>query len=78
MDLTTFVFAGLPVIIQQYADFYKKRDLEATLKELESDQGLPRIKEYDFIVGESNNFHLKVLLDRVQWAYLRVHHIHKL
>ncbi|XP_021965637.2 oxygen-dependent choline dehydrogenase [Folsomia candida] len=50
MDLTTFVFSGLPVIIQHYADFYKQRDLDATLKELESQQGLPKIEEYDFIV----------------------------
>ncbi|XP_021965519.1 oxygen-dependent choline dehydrogenase [Folsomia candida] len=50
MDLTTFVFSGLPVIIQHYADFYKQRDLDSTLKELEPQQGLPKIQEYDFIV----------------------------
>ncbi|OXA46121.1 Oxygen-dependent choline dehydrogenase [Folsomia candida] len=50
MNLTSFVFAGLPVIIQQYADFYKQRDLGDTLRKLEPDFGLPQIEEYDFIV----------------------------
>ncbi|OXA40310.1 oxygen-dependent choline dehydrogenase [Folsomia candida] len=50
MDLTTFAFLGLPTIIQEYAEFYRQRDLAATLKELEPLQGLPKIEEYDFIV----------------------------
>lgn len=52
MDLTTFAFLGLPTIIQEYAEFYRQRDLAATLKELEPLQGLPKIEEYDFIVGK--------------------------
>ncbi|OXA42396.1 Glucose dehydrogenase [FAD, quinone] [Folsomia candida] len=50
MNLTTFVFAGLPVLIQHYADYYKQRDLASTLCDVEPQLGLPHVDEYDFIV----------------------------
>lgn len=56
MQLSTFVFGSIALLIQQYADKYRSEDLSKTLTELEGDLSLPRIKNYDFIIGMLNKF----------------------
>lgn len=52
MNLTFFITASIALTIQKYADKYREEDLSKTLADLESDRSLPRIKTYDFIIGE--------------------------
>jgi hypothetical protein len=52
MKVVEFLFQTVPLIIQLYADQYLRDDLANTLRELEEDSNLPRIKTYDFIVGK--------------------------
>jgi hypothetical protein len=47
------ILAGVSLLVQLYNDNYKQADLDKTLKELENDLSLPRIRTYDFIVGKS-------------------------
>ena len=53
MNVSSFIFSALPLMIQQYADFYKERDFKATLEELRPDLSIPRIETYDFIIGKA-------------------------
>lgn len=41
----------MSLLIQQYVDKYQQDDFHETLDELQLDRGLPRIRNYDFIVG---------------------------
>lgn len=45
-----FLLASIPLLGEQYADYFKKQDLDKTARELEGDDSLPRIKSYDFII----------------------------
>lgn len=51
MLLSTFVLSSLAVVIKLYAEYYQLKDFNETLKDLEHDDSLPRIKTYDFIIG---------------------------
>jgi len=56
MKLAAFVLGAVPILIQFYAKKYLEQDKVATITELENDLNLPRIKEYDFIVGKQKYF----------------------
>jgi len=64
MKLAAFVLGSIPILIQFYARKYLEEDRIATITELDGDLNLPRIKEYDFIVGKLNMsiFHIKKYL----------------
>jgi hypothetical protein len=53
MNLASFVLSGIPLLIQNYAEEYRKLDYSSTLAELEGDLGLSRVQSHDFIVGNS-------------------------
>ncbi|XP_035713465.1 glucose dehydrogenase [FAD, quinone] [Folsomia candida] len=48
--LSLLVLTSASLMIKQYAEQYRKGDLDMTLTELEPDLSLPRIKTYDFII----------------------------
>ena len=50
MQLATFVFVSLSLSIQYFTQKYRQDDYEKTLRELEPELGVPRIRTYDFIV----------------------------
>jgi hypothetical protein len=52
MRFVEFILQSIPLVISLYAKKYLDDDLAQTLVELENDSSLPRIKTYDFIVGE--------------------------
>jgi hypothetical protein len=52
MKFVEFILQSIPLVISFYAKKYLDDDLAQTLAELENDSSLPRIKTYDFIVGE--------------------------
>lgn len=56
MKLLNFILQSFPLMIQQYADYYRETDLDTTLSQLSNDLSLPRIQTYDYIVGNCFNF----------------------
>lgn len=58
--LSLLVLTSASLMIKQYAEQYRKGDLDMTLTELEPDLSLPRIKTYDFIIGKLNYLHTYV------------------
>lgn len=52
MNFTTLILASINMLIQNYADYDKEFDYKKTLTDLKDDLGFPRIRVYDFIVGE--------------------------
>lgn len=64
MKVAEFLLGSLPLLIQFYADFYRKIDFENTMYELESEFNVPQIKTYDFIIGEYRNFHV---ISKICW-----------
>lgn len=59
MNLFSMLLASIAVLIQDYADYDKAEDYEKTLNELKPDLNFPRIKTYDFIVGECHLFRIQ-------------------
>jgi len=51
MKWAAFVLTSIPLIIQHYAERYEEQDKARTLAELEEQNGVPRIKTYDYIIG---------------------------
>lgn len=51
MKLAAFLFGTIPLVINFYVKKYIEDDKAVTLRDLEGDFGIPRIKSYDFIVG---------------------------
>jgi hypothetical protein len=52
MKLAAFVLTAIPLLIQLYSKKSQEEDYAKTLTELEDEFGVPKIKTYDFIVGE--------------------------
>lgn len=52
MNLFSLILATITLLIQEYADYDKEEDHNKTLLELKRDLNFPRIKSFDFIVGE--------------------------
>ncbi|OXA44846.1 Oxygen-dependent choline dehydrogenase [Folsomia candida] len=50
MKLAAFLFGTIPLVINFYVKKYIEDDKAVTLRDLEGDFGIPRIKSYDFIV----------------------------
>lgn len=57
MKVAEFLLGSLPLLIQFYADLYRKIDFENTMHELESKLNVPKSKTYDFIIGKCSNLH---------------------
>lgn len=55
MKLAAFIFSAVPLLVQFYAKKYLEDDKTLALTELGNDFGFPRIKAYDFVIG--NQFH---------------------
>jgi hypothetical protein len=54
MRIASFVLGSVALLIQHYADKYQQIDFTQTLAQLDADLNLPRIRQYDFIVGQTN------------------------
>ncbi len=57
MNIYAFSVGSVALLIKLYIDYNQMKDLGTTLEELKADSSLPRIREYDFIVGE----HLEIV-----------------
>lgn len=53
MKVAEFLLGSIPLLVQFYADLYRKIDFENTMLELESEFNVPKVKTYDFIIGKS-------------------------
>lgn len=52
MEILDFIWRSIPMLLQLYADFFLKADVERTMIELETEHNVPITRTYDFIVGE--------------------------
>lgn len=52
MNVATFLLGSIPLLIQFYVNMYRETDLKSTMLELENEFNVPKIKNYDFIVGK--------------------------
>lgn len=56
-----FLLNAIPLLIQLFVENDIKEDLSKTIQEVENDSSLPRIRTYDFIVGNfRTNFILRI------------------
>lgn len=52
MNVANFLWESIPLLLQLYANLYLKTDFDKTKVELETEFNVPKIKSFDFIVGE--------------------------
>lgn len=52
MNIAEFFLGSIPLLLQFYAEMYRETDLKNTMVELESELNVPKVKSYDFIIGE--------------------------
>lgn len=57
--MVEFLFSAIPLLIELFVKHDMREDLAKTIQELENDSNLPRIKTYDFIVGNFKQFSSK-------------------
>lgn len=51
MNVPDLLWKSLPLLLQFYADFYLKADLQKTKEELKTEYNVPKIKTHDFVIG---------------------------
>lgn len=52
MNIVDIFLGSIPLLLQFYAEMYRENDLKNTMLELDSEFNVPKIKSYDFIIGE--------------------------
>lgn len=52
MNIAEFFLGSIPLLLQFYAEMYRETDLQNTMNELETEFNVPKVKNYDFIIGK--------------------------